>query len=216
MSTISNLVAYYQNLLILQYNNKPKALATISTQVKPVLIPQDDGESLPLAVQNGFNLMGDNVAIGKQLDILGKYVGVTRSGHGFTTSITLDDENFLSLIKMAISINSSGSSLYDIQNILFQFFPGQILVFDYQNMHMSYLIDEDVGSQELIQMFIVQNLLPKPMGVQIALVIYAPDIDNFFGFRTYELPGFNVSPFNSYDDYQMDAPWLSYSDAISI
>lgn len=170
--------------------------------------------TLPLAVQDAFNLVGSNIAAGVQLDVIGKYAGVTRSGAGFYGQITLDDEDFYTLIRMAIIQNSAGSSLYEIQGFIHQFFAGQMLVFDYQNMQMSYLISSSIGSQELIQMLVNQNLLPRPMAVQVALVIYAPVIDMFFGFRTYDLPAYNATPFNTYDDYQMDWPWLSYNNAI--
>lgn len=306
MTTTLELVNYYVNLLVLQYNSKPKALATVAAQVTPIIMPQTsvqtitfvsapssgafvlsyDGvssasinwndsaatiqgklqavadlgsvtvtgsiagflltvtfvgvtppalslelvsstldvadptiletdETLPLAVQDGFNLMGTDLAQGVQLDTLGKYNGVTRTGYGFTTNITLDDADFISLMRMAIAKNFSGSSLSDIQNIVHQFFPNEMYVFDYQNMHMSYIISSAVGSQDLVQMFIVQGLLPRPMAVAISLIIYAPNI-NFFNFRTYELPAFNGSPFNTYADYHMDYPWLSYQDAILV
>lgn len=170
--------------------------------------------TLPLAVQDGFNLNAPNVAAGVQLDVIGEYAGVSRTGQGFTTQITLGDTDFLSLIQMAIIKNSSGSSLYEIQKLINQFFAGEMLVFDYKNMHMSYLISTAIGSQDLVQLFVTEGLLPKPMGVQVAVIIYAPIITTFFGFRTYQLPAFNASPFNSYTDYHMDYPWLSYQNAI--
>ena len=173
-------------------------------------------ETLPLAVQDGFNLIGTNIAQGIQLDVIGKYVGVTRFGAGFNQNITLNDSDFLSLIHMAIISNSNGSSLATIQAFIQQFFSGEMLVFDYKNMRMSYMISESVGSQNLIQMFIVQDLLPRPMGVGVFYVIYAPTINNFFGFRTYELPGFNSTPFNSYTNYNANTRWLSYADAIVV
>lgn len=175
----------------------------------------ESDEIILLAMQNGFNLIGDETAVGAQLDMLGKYAGVSRTGRGFTTQITLDDADFLSLIQMAILKNSAGSSLYDIQALIAQFFAGNMLVFDYQNMQMSYLISTGIGSADLVQLFVTQGLLPKPMAVQIALVIYAPIITTFFGFRTYDAPAFNATPFNSYDDYQEDWPWLSYQNAVT-
>lgn len=178
-----------------------------------VVITETD-ETLPVAVQNAFNVTGPNTAQGVQLDVIGKYAGVTRSGNGFTMPITLDDADFLSLIQMAIIKNSAGSSLATIVALLYQFFPGQILVFDYQDMRMSYLLSSSIGSLDLVQLFITEGLLPKPMGVQLALVIYIPDITNLFGFRTYDLPAVDVKPFNTYDDYQTDWPWLSYSNAV--
>ncbi len=186
-------------------------LLATATAVTPVVLETD--LTLPLAVQAGFNLIaGTDVAVGAQLDTLGKYAGVTRSGPGFIAQITLDDTDFIQLIRMAVSINSAGSSLATIQDFIQQFFPGQMLVFDYQTMRMTYLISTAVGSQDLIQLFITEGLLPKPMGVQLS-VIYAPTI-NFFGFRTYITPAGSSKPFNTYTDYQTDWPWLTYADAV--
>ncbi len=175
----------------------------------------ETSETLPLAVQNAFNLTGANPAQGAQLDVLGKYAGVARSGYSFTGPVTLDDADFLSLIQIAVIRNNSGSSLSVIQDLINQFFPGAMLVFDYQDMTLSYLVSTSVGSLSLIQLFILEGLLPKPMGVRLRLVIYGPIINNFFGFRTYLLPAFNAAPFNSYTDYQTGRPWLSYANAIS-
>jgi hypothetical protein len=173
-------------------------------------------ETLPLAVQNGFNLVaGTTTAVGVQLNTLGKYVGVSRSSVSIDgTPITLDDADFLSLIRMAIVRNSAGSSLSVIQDFLDQFFPGQILVYDYQNMHMSYFISSTIGSQDLADAFIAQGLLPKPMGVRLTISV-SPTIDNFFGFRTYTHAAANASPFNDYADYQTDWPWFSYAYAVT-
>ncbi len=149
--------------------------------------------------------MTSQIAVGAQLDIIGKYQGVDRTGPGFTAQITLDDADFLTLIRMAITVNNAGSSLETIQAFVQQYFAGEMLVFDYANMHMSYLISSAVGSQDLLM---------KPMGVQLS-VIYAPVVTTFFGFVTYDIPTqINSTPFNDYLDYQTDWPWLSYTDAI--
>lgn len=208
--TTQELIDYYADLLIIQYKGKPKAYATIQTLVEPVVMDQ-----LPAQIQDAFNLTGADTAVGAQLDILGKYAGVTRSGNGFTGPITLTDADFLSFITMAIIRNNSESSLYAIDVLLNQFFPGTVLAFDNQNMQMNYLISSALGTQDLIQLFVTEELLPRPMGVELALVIYAPIIDAFFGFRTYSLGPYNSSPFNTYADYQLDWPWLSYADAVS-
>ncbi len=187
-------------------------LLATATPVTPTIAETD--VTLPFAVQDAFNLTGDNTAVGDQLDTLGKYAGVTRTGAGFTTQITLDDADFLSLIRMAILANNGGSSLYDIQALLAEFFPGEMLVFDYKNMHMSYIISTTVGSQELVQLFVTEGLLPKPMGVQVTSIIYVPSVGSLFGFRTYEFPAFSVEPFNDYAAYQTDWPWVSYANVI--
>lgn len=222
--TTQEIIDYYADLIILQYLGEPKAYATIQTLVDPVIM-----EQLPVAVQNAFSL---DTAVGVQLDVLGKYQGVVRNGMGFDGPITLNDSDFRVFIKLAIATNQSGSSLYDIQNILNIFFPGSILVFDHQNMRMSYFIDSDIGSQDLIQLFITEGLLPKPMGVQLAAPIYAADL-KFFGMPSAQvikvyadqnsltidqaanalLTSFNIWQFNSVDS-PIDGQWLSVKQGI--
>jgi len=60
----------YTKLLIVQYNNKPKAKATVELIVEEML-----AGGLIFDVQDAFNI---ETAIGAQLDILGKYIGLDR------------------------------------------------------------------------------------------------------------------------------------------
>ena len=170
--------------------------------------------TLPLTLQNAFNLTGSNIAAGKQLDVLGKYAGVFRSGNGFTGPITLNDSDFLQLIQLAIVTNNEGSDLSTIQSLLNRFFPNEIFVFDYRNMRMSYLISSTIGSQNLVQLFVTEGLLPRPMGVQLSVTVYAPIINSFFGFITYDNATLNAKPFNTYDSYTTTWTWLSYSSGV--
>lgn len=308
--TTLELIAYYVNLLIIQYASKPRAMKTIAAQAAPVLMPQvsvqtvtyqavpgsgaftlewtdlegteytspsiawndnaaaiqtklrtlaplalvtvtgsaaagftvtfvgvdyvaslfvvasstiDTGDPviaetdqiLLLAIQDAFN---PDTAEGVQLDVIGQYVGVVRTAQGSTGPITLgDDDDFRTLIRMAVVTNSAQSDLATIQELIFTFFTGQMRVYDYQNMRMSYLIQSSIGSLELVEMFIAQGLLPRPMAVQVASIIYAPDIDNFFGFVSYEVPANPlITPFNTYEAYDEDAPWLLYENAVVI
>lgn len=201
------LTIYYAQLLILQYQQKPNAFATIKALASLAIINQ-----LPLALQNAFSV---DAGQGVQLDAIGKYVGVTRSGNGFFGPITLDDVDFIALIKIAIFTNNAGSSLATIQQLFFMYFPGEILVFDYQSMHLSYFINSSIGSQNLVQLLVTEGLLPKPMGVGISSIVYAPNILKFFGFRTVPLPAVNSSPFNTIADYSMNSPWLNKSYFLS-
>lgn len=189
-------------------------LSAAGPTVVSISIEEAD-KTLPLAVQDGYNLSGDT-AVGAQLDKIAKYAGVTRSGLGFDAPITLNDADFLQLIRMAIVKNNSGSSLGDIQILLSTFFPGQVSIFDTQSMEIYYFISSDVGSQELIQMFVTQGLLPKPMGVSLSVILYVPDIENFFGFRTYASANPSVKPFNTYTDFNEDWLFLSYHDVLNI
>lgn len=155
-----------------------------------------------------------NLAFGSQLDTIGKYVGVSRNGNTPSGPIVLSDSDFFSLIQFGIIRNNFGSSLATITQLLFNFFGGQITVFDNRNMQISYVLNGSGGiSLPLIYTLISQNLLPKPMGVQIASVIVSPG--NLFSFRTYDLAS-SGAPFNTYDSYALNAPWLTYSDAIGV
>lgn len=188
---------------------------TLLSTATAVAITIDGNEpTLSLAVQNGFNLLGINTAVGAQLDVIAKYVGASRRGVTYVGEpVVLSDSDLLTLIRFAIIKNTDGSSLYDIQSLINSFFGNNVLVFDYANMRLSYLVSTVNASFDLTRLIVQQGFLPKPMGVELAPTVFAPIINAFFGFRTYELAAHNVSPFNTYGSYQMTYPWLSYAFA---
>lgn len=204
MAADQTLIDYYAKLLILQYRGVPGNFMFIQAIVKPVIMNQ-----IPTQVSDGFDL---ETAVGKQLDVLASYVGVARDYNSSSGPISLSDADLRSLIKFAVVRNQSGSSLKTIQELLYQFFPGDIFLYDYKTMRFSYVLGAGVGSLDLVRVLIDQGLLPKPMGVQLSAVIY--DVPNLFGFRFYEADVANISPYNSYEDYRMDRPWLDYADGI--
>lgn len=63
-------IQYYKDLLLYQYINAPKALATIDLLINQAVI-----ELLPIAVRDAFDI---NTAVGDQLDVLGEYIGFSR------------------------------------------------------------------------------------------------------------------------------------------
>lgn len=71
---MEELINYYANLLIVQYNGKPKAKATIA-----LLVVLMYANLVFLQIQNAFNW---KEAIGEPLDIIGKWVGVDRFYNG--------------------------------------------------------------------------------------------------------------------------------------
>lgn len=73
-ATLNNLLDYYANLLIVQYNGKNKASATIKMVANLVL-----AGLLILQIRDAFNW---KTAVGTQLDIIGKWLGVTRDYKG--------------------------------------------------------------------------------------------------------------------------------------
>lgn len=199
--TNDGLIKYYANLLINQYIGQPNAYATIQALASIAIINQ-----LPAAIRDGFTL---GSAVGTQLDILGKYVGVTRSGQGFTGPITLNDTDFTKLVQLKIIENNADASLATIQSLLVKFIPNAIRVFDTKSMHLNYWLNPTLGTQGLAELIIAENLLPKPMGVSVGAVVYAPFTTKFFAFRTTYGQNVHGQGFNSVSNYSMNDPWIN-------
>lgn len=74
LTLLEQLKEYYSNLLIVQYNGKPKAKAHIEFLVDLIF-----ANVLLLQIQDAFDW---HTAVGVQLDIIGKWVGVSRNYNG--------------------------------------------------------------------------------------------------------------------------------------
>jgi hypothetical protein len=200
----------YSDLLILQYKNKPKAVALIDG-LYDILY----ANGLILDVQDGFNI---DTAVGKQLDILGKYIGVDRSYYGLTepegvffafANQLLDDTFNYKGFQNSL-VNGKFVDLVDFGSINFLLNDDQYRFilklkiiqntsnhseWDIQNA-MNYFFNNDVimtsGSEMEMTYFIKnintslaiiaykKNVLPKPMGVKINSVIV--NNSSFFAF----------------------------------
>lgn len=164
--------AYLANLLIIQYHNKPKAIATIKTLSS--MFPTN----IILSVINGFNL---ETAVGKQLDILGKYIGVDRWYNNEGKYAQLTDEEYRFLLKFKAISNNSDMSYLSINNSLYNFFGTRVRISTNGNMQMTYFVPKD--ATQIIIAAIQKGVLPRPMGVEVNYVIEYSY--NFFGFCTY-------------------------------
>lgn len=180
MANTSDIISFYNNLIVMQYEPKPKANATVSVLATCAVMDQ-----LPTKVQSAYTL---GTAVYPQLDVIGQYAGVTRSGYSTTGSaITLSDAEFTTLIKFASIKNTAGSSLANIQALIYQNFPNQVFVYDSTLMQMGYLIASSVGSQNLVQLLVSEGLLPKPMTVGLSSVVYISST-GFFSMPSYSSP----------------------------
>lgn len=72
--TPAELIAYYEGLLIIQYNNLPRAMATVGAFVAEVI-----ADSIVDQVRNGFD---PNTAVGEQLEAIASYKGAQRTYYG--------------------------------------------------------------------------------------------------------------------------------------
>jgi hypothetical protein len=78
MASVDEIVDYYTNLLIIQYHNKPKAQAMVALFVREMI-----ASNILMQIRDGYNI---DTAVGLQLDVIGKYVGVDRFYTGQTFS----------------------------------------------------------------------------------------------------------------------------------
>lgn len=200
---MSEYTDYYADLLILQYKTQPKARATISALTSQVI-----ADGILLDVINGFNLL---TAVGKQLDILGKYIGLSRNVKkeiGSPATVILTDDQYRLLLQLKLICNTSYSATSQIRRALFQLFPNDIRVFDDRTMEMEYQLSERFDGLE--QVIIAEELLPFPMGLGFNVIV-VPDLLKLYGYYGYD--GLNDNP-NGYSSYTdgFRGKFLSYGD----
>lgn len=198
--TVQELLDYYVNLLIIQYNNKPNARATIEAYVKQAV-----ADLITVDVRDGFDL---DTAIGTQLDVVGKYVDVRRNINGLdlgrdyfalvpygdgdpgsyvgfaiygtpptdffriysdiNTFYAMKDNEMRDFIKFKIRVHKSDNSLYDIDDIIDEFFGADCLITDGLDMTLTYAFTPALD-YNLPVIVAHTNSLPAPAGVQIII-----------------------------------------------
>ena len=89
---VAGTIEYYQNLLIVQYHDKPNAQALIG-----LLIEMAQASALLQQIRDAFDI---DTATGVQLDLLGKYIGLNRYYNGQTLT------GYFSLLPYADSVGS--------------------------------------------------------------------------------------------------------------
>lgn len=132
-------------------------------------------------------------AVGKQLDIIGTILGVSRIVTFVPTletdSPTLSDSNYRIVLLAKIMQNQWRGTKQEVYNFWSQFFPDKPLIIkDNQDMSMTVQV---VGMAEGIQLDLVNNgyIVPKPAGVRIN---YNFPNRTYFGFgpETANIKGF--------------------------
>lgn len=169
MADITDLLQYYSDLLILQYHDKPKAIATIQLFVKQFI-----ADGLFMDILNSYDL---DTAVGVQLDRLGKLVGCPRYVVG--VGVLTDDEYRL-LIKFKIVLNSLSAKEKNIDDSLFANFQYDFIAINEKKMSMSFIFSENLN--KVLQAVIKLDYLPLPLGVGNGGIIQVPDTRNVFGF----------------------------------
>jgi len=190
MTEIEDLVSYYSNLLIKQYHDRPRAVATIEA-----LAEQDLSDLVWMSVRAAFDV---DTAAGVQLDTLGKYVGADRKPDGVTE---LTDTEYRLIIKMKIIKNLSDHTMKSINDYLYLFFGDQIQLKDNKDMTITYWFPLTIIAT--MTLAVQADLLPRPSGVAIILSgILNPNGD--FGYSRLGTPdhlinGYGVNGIATYE-----------------
>jgi hypothetical protein len=245
MTDIQTTKEYYVDLLLYQYNNLPKAKATIDLLVGAILV-----DLLPKDIETAFDL---ETAIGSQLDIIGEYIGLNRVINatitrdyftfedeqnnaaelfGFTNytdpllnaevvlnayidasriTSALNDSEYRILLKLKSIINRSNNSMYEISDILYGFFGTDIILYDQLDMSLFYFVKSTIS--KIILIAASQNILPKPMGVEIS-IFSLDDPSLAWGFNDYQSAALYEIGFSDYSTGYSNARFLNYNDRV--
>jgi hypothetical protein len=204
MADVSNIVQYYADLLIIQYNGKPKASATIKTMVDIIL-----QNGILLDVLDAFN---PDTCVGKQQDILGKWVGVDRYYLGDGTTQILNDDDYRIVLNFRAITNSLDMNCSAIDNILYEFFGNNVICTTDNDLRIFYLVTDEYFN--ISSILLQKKVLPKPIGVAIGGIIKSKV---WFGFSTYETfnkdISANVAGFATYANWlTKKGSFLTYND----
>lgn len=138
MQSLDELKQYYRNLLIIQYHNQPKAQANIEAFVQLLF-----ADGMILDVINGYDV---NTAVGIQLTVLGKYVGIDRVQYG-----VVPERSYFCLVDDSIAPEDNVLGFTDGENFIFGYF------YDTQATRLSPYTLTDSEMRTLIRLKIITN-----------------------------------------------------------
>lgn len=195
MPAINDLEKYYDDTLIIQYYDKPKARATVKEWVDCM-----SGDALLIELSSAFDI---DTAIGKQLDAIGGFVGLLRNG--------LNDDKYRILLMLKILKNNIYPSMKNIDDVLFNYFGSLILMNNNKDMTITYILNNELG--EVMLILVNENLLPAPLGVGVNVIVRTNPDQEYFGFKrgdtTTPAVGFSIA------GNKQEAIWLSSDDTVT-
>ena len=168
---VTLLISEYRRLLTSEYKNSPRLKEWL-------LWLLNDGTDYSTFIQVFVSAFDLDVAVGQQLDIIGRYVGVSRllnfqpSGG---ESPLLDDDTYRFLIKATVVKNTwkgNVEDLYAAWRILFPEVP-LFQVQDLQDMTFNVVVGGDFSSLKT-ELIAQGYIVPKPEGVRIRLMTITP------------------------------------------
>lgn len=185
MSTFTD---QYVKLLIKQYCEQPNASAEIAAQAA-------GWESIRDILAEFATAFDVDTAIGAQLDIIGKTVGLRRT---LRPEFAVDSE-YRFFIKLVIARNNGSGFMIttdraSIQDVVLFAFDGLAYVIDRKDMTLHLYIQPGFDPVRLA-LILDLGLLPKPQGVRYSLIIQAEPFATFGFAENPAAVGFNSGVF---------------------
>ncbi len=140
---IEDLIQSYVDLLIIQYNDKPNAKQQIEDFTRGIVNNDIFGQ-----IQDAFNI---DTAVGKQLDILGKYIGIDRDG---SQIIIVEGVNFFSVL--ADDAPQNDDAFGTVSSAQFPTIDSHVLGAEITDFVTSQVLDDE-AYRFILKLRIIQN-----------------------------------------------------------
>ncbi|GHU27501.1 hypothetical protein FACS1894152_4220 [Bacilli bacterium] len=165
-------IDYYVNLLIRQYHDRPRARATIAW----ALANKASIYELAIALREAFSI---DTAIGKQLDIVGRYLGLARLFNN--GEIYMDDDVYRFFLNWKVISNLSMDNMELFHEAVIAVFGGAVTLVNNMDMTLSYWLRYPLPDKIVDILKADKNLLPAPTGVAVNYIV-DNRTDRVFGF----------------------------------
>lgn len=142
---IEDLIQSYVNLLIIQYADKPNAKQQIEDYTRGIVNNDIFGQ-----IQEAFNI---DTAVGAQLDILGKYIGIDRNGQQQEITEGVD---FFSVL--ADDVTQNDDAFGTVDSTQFLTFTSHILGAEPTDFTTSQVLDDE-SYRFILKLRIIQNAI---------------------------------------------------------
>jgi hypothetical protein len=126
---------------------------------------------------------------------------------------TLSDAEYRILLKLKLLSNMSQNCLYEVNEILYEVFGNDVVVFDQFDMTISYFVKNEIS--RIMGIALSQNLLPKPMAVLISGLFGLDIISSLWGLTDYTRVSWSTIGFSDYATGFEDSTVLDYTDRIA-
>jgi len=166
--TFEQIVQNYIDLLIIQYQSKPKARSMLKLYISTIFFNGNflfNGDFKEKILQ----ALNYKTAIGNSLTRIAKEEGVNR----YNAGVYINDDDLRTLLTFKIIANNTNLTQYNIDNLLFQFFGNDVVYI--WNQNMTIFIRANYPNN-LLEMSVNQNILPVPINVGFTIFINTFDI----------------------------------------